>query len=259
MQNLTQKRILVILKAINKISNWTIIPKVYFKKHKEKNFIIKMKNGIKIKLRTNSTDLQAFANVWLLEEYRRKGFKIKNNDLVIDIGSHIGLFTTYASQYCKNGKIFSYEPIKENFELLNDNTKMNNLTNVNSNNIAVSDYNGIKKIFLSEDEAGHSFYAKSNRYVEVDTISLNKIIELNNIQKCDFLKLDCEGAEFEILEGLNEQYYNKIEKICLEYHLNKNNSEKLEKLKRKLEKLHFFVTDIPSTQEMGVLFAKKSI
>lgn len=258
MQNLTQKRIFVILKAINKISNWTVIPKVYFKKYKDKNFVIKMKNGIKIKLRTNSTDLQAFANVWLLEEYRKNGFEIKNNDVIIDIGAHIGLFTTYVSQYCKRGRIFAYEPIKENFELLNENIRINNLMNVNSKNNAVSDKNGIRKIFLSDDESGHSFYANGDKYVEVNTLTLNEIIEHNGIQKCNFLKLDCEGAEFEILEGLNEQHYNKIEKICLEYHLDRDDFGKLIELKSKLKKMHFFISDIPSTPEMGILFAKKS-
>lgn len=258
MQNLTQKRILVILKAIYKISNWTVIPNVYYKKYKDKNFIVKMKNGIQIKLRTNSTDLQAFANVWLLEEYRRNGFEIKNDDVIIDIGAHIGLFTTYVSQYCKRGRIFSYEPIKENFELLNENIRSNNLMNVNSNNIAISDKNGIRKIFLSNDESGHSFYTNGDKYVEVNTITLNEIIEQNDIQKCNFLKLDCEGAEFEILEGLNEQHYDKIEKICLEYHLNSNDSKKLIELKSKLKKMHYLIMDIPSTPKMGILFAKKA-
>lgn len=254
-----RKRILVILKAIYKISNWTIIPKVYYKKYKDENFIVKMKNGIQIKLRTNSTDLQAFANVWLLEEYRRKGFEIKNDDVIIDIGAHIGLFTTYVSQYCKRGRIFSYEPIKENFELLNENIRSNNLMNVNSNNIAISDKNGIRKIFLSNDESGHSFYANGDKYVEVNTITLNEIIEQNDIQKCNFLKLDCEGAEFEILKGLSEKHYDKIEKICLEYHLNSNDSKKLIELKSKLKKMHYLIRDIPATPEMGILFAKKII
>ena len=80
-----------------------------------------MRSGIKIMLRVNSTDLMAFTHVWLLKEYERPGFEIKNNDIIIDIGGHIGLFALYSSQFCKSGKIYCFEPIKENFDMLKSN------------------------------------------------------------------------------------------------------------------------------------------
>ena len=83
-----------------------------------------------MKLRTNSTDLMAFTSVWLDEEYSKPKFEIETDDVVLDIGAHIGLFTLFASQFCTNGKIYCFEPIKENFELLQENIKMNNLENV---------------------------------------------------------------------------------------------------------------------------------
>lgn len=258
MQNLTIKRFVVFIESIKKISNWTIILKVYFHRYENNNFIIKTKNDLKIKLRTKSTDLQAFANVWLLEEYKERGFEINNEDTIIDIGGHVGLFSMYASIKCKSGKIFTYEPIKENFQLMKENIQLNKLTNINIFNLGVSDKNGKKKIFLNKDSSGHSFYAKTDQWIEINTISLNDIFKTNNIEKCHFLKLDCEGAEFEILEGLNEQYFEKIEKLCLEYHIFENDSDKFQKLKRKLIKYNFSLNEKPITRNMGTLFAIKS-
>ena len=45
-------------------------------------------------------------NVWLIQEYLDDEFNIENNDVVLDIGGHIGLFALFASQFCKKGKIF---------------------------------------------------------------------------------------------------------------------------------------------------------
>ena len=60
----------------------------------------------------------ALTNVWLIQDYSSKDFSIKNDDIVIDVGAHIGLFALFASQYCKSGKIYCFEPVKENYDLL---------------------------------------------------------------------------------------------------------------------------------------------
>lgn len=112
------KKIIILLKAIQVIKNWQTFVDLYFHKIRTDYTILEMRSGIKVKLRTDSTDLMAFVNVWLVEEYKKQGFEIKDEDIVIDIGAHIGLFALYASQFCKSGKIFCFEPIKENFDIL---------------------------------------------------------------------------------------------------------------------------------------------
>lgn len=78
-----------------------MVPLAYFKLVKSEHFTLLLKNGIKVKLRTDSTDLQAFVNVWILEEYKESGFDVGDDGVVFDIGAHIGLFTLYCSQFCK--------------------------------------------------------------------------------------------------------------------------------------------------------------
>ena len=71
------------------IKNWYNIPFVYYKIIKEKYFIINLRNNLKCKIRIKSTDLQAFANVWLNKEYEEIGFFIESDETVIDSGAHI--------------------------------------------------------------------------------------------------------------------------------------------------------------------------
>ena len=244
---------------INKVRNWHVLLLVYFKIYNKKIFILKLKNTFKLKLRTRSTDIYAFTNVWLVEEYKREGFPIESSDNIIDVGAHIGLFTVYAAQFCKNGRIFSYEPVKENFELLKENISLNVLNNVYIFNNAVSDSTGTIKIYLNqEDQAAHSSYHKSEKYIEANAVSIKDIIDMNKIEVCNFLKLDCEGSEFKILDGIDDNYFDKIKKMCLEYHILDEKSADLKQLKDRFKRLNYDIIDIPSSNIMGILFAKKS-
>jgi hypothetical protein len=80
---------------------------------------------------------------------------------------------------------------------------------------------------------------------------------INKIEKCGLLKLDCEGAEYEILDTLEEGIYAKIQRIILEFH--QGCPKKLEKLRRKLESEGFFVKTVVSaySRTEGMLYCWK--
>ena len=256
MPSFSQK--ITILKKARKIfKNWIIFPFSYYNLIPSKIIIFKTRTNKIIKIRKNSTDLMALTNVWLFEEYKKEGFEIKQNDVIIDIGAHIGLFSLYVSQFCTNGKIFSFEPVKENFELLCSNLEKNNLERVNSFNSAVSKSNTFVKMFINNDEAGHSIFSKTSTEIKLKSITLQKIFDDNYIKNCNLLKLDCEGAEYEIIETLPNEYFNKIEKIVMEYHLSNSNPELISQLKEKLISQGFEIEIFPSTKGMGMIFAKK--
>ena len=120
-------KIQLALKAREKFTNWHISVNLYFKKIKDEHVILETKNNIKIKIRTDSTDIMQLATVWLAEDYKITDFSINDNDIIIDIGAHIGLFSLFASQYCKKGKIYCFEPIKENYDILTENIDLNKL------------------------------------------------------------------------------------------------------------------------------------
>lgn len=245
-----------ILKAVKILRNWYLYPLLYFGMLNS-NPILSLRNGLKIKVRTNSTDVQAFTNVWILEEYRRQLSLVNESDVVIDIGAHIGLFSLYVSQFYKNGSIFCFEPIKENYDLLSYNISLNKRKNVKAFQKAVADKSGVVKVFLSPDAAAHSLFLKGSSYQEVESISLKEILDSHEIESCDLLKMDCEGSEYMILNSLPEKYFDRIHKVVMEYHLITEKPELIQDLVRKLVSLNYEVVTEKKTDDYGLLFATR--
>ena len=246
-------RLLILLKSIQIIKNWYILPLVYFKIFRKKYYILKLKNGKKIKLRNNSTDIHTFTNIWIIEEYLQ--IENEKNRIIIDIGAHIGLFSIYALKFNPK-EIIAFEPIKENYDLLKENILLNKIENIKCHNIAISDKISDVEIYVNEDFAAHSLIKKEGQPRKVKSISLKNIFDENKISECDILKLDCEGSEYLIFEALPDNYYNKIKKIIMEYHIFDSDYKHLEKLKNNLEKMNFILKINPTNKNMGMLYAR---
>ena len=250
-------KVRILVRSWKILKNWYLYPLVYFKLTKKDYVIFETRSGLKIKIRVNSTDLMALTHVWMIQEYSGDDFPISNDDVIIDVGAHIGLFALFASQFCKNGKIFCYEPIKENYKILIENIEMNQIQNIFPNNLAVTKETSRVKIFLNDDQSGHSMFIQNKNFVEVDSKSLSDIFIDNGIKECDFLKLDCEGAEYEIVESLPSDLFTKINKTAIEYHMVDTKPELLEQLINKLKQFSFSVHTRSLFADIGFLFAKK--
>lgn len=251
------KKIGLLIQSIKTFKNWYLLPIVYFKLTNQKYVIFETRNKIKMKLRADSTDVMTLVNIWLVKEYSKFGFEIKPKDVIIDVGSHIGLFALFVAQFCNQGKIYCFEPIKENFELLIDNLKLNKIENVKIFNKAISADSRTIKIYRNEDEAAHSMFRESTNYVEIESVSLKKVFDENKIEKCDLLKIDCEGAEYEIIESVPKEYFNKIKQIVIEYHFVDSKPYQIKNLKEKLTCCLFKIFTIENYKDMGMLYAIK--
>ena len=250
-------KINVLKECLKLFRNWHLYPLVYFKLVKAPLIHFQTRNNLRITLRTDSTDLMALTNVWLTKEYSKSGFEVKNNDVIIDVGAHIGLFSLLISKQCMSGKIFCFEPIKENFDLIISNLELNKITNVFAINMAASADSGTVTIYLNEDQAGHSMHQMSSKKIRTKSISLENIFETNSIEKCDFLKIDCEGEEYSILSALPDLYYNRIKKIFIEYHMADVKPQLLKDLISRLHLLAFKTIQTETTSSMGLLYASK--
>lgn len=246
----------IFLRAIKILKNWQLYPMIYFHRINDEHAIFETKTGVKIKFRTDSSDFMAFTNVWLAKDYSRPRFEIKPNDIIIDIGSHIGLFALYAAQFCTNGTIFCFEPVKENYDLLQENIKLNNIKNIVAFNLAVSGESSHITLFLSEDKSAHSIHTTSPNEIKVESKSLRDIIDEGKIKMCDFIKIDCEGSEYEILDKLPPDYLAKIKKMVIEYHLSDIKPDLLRDLVKKLES-SFDITKKELHDGMGMLYVLK--
>lgn len=258
------KRAMTAIKAIFTYENWFTFLKNHFQKFKgAKEVIIKLRNGIKYQIRTNTMDAGIITEIWIHEYYTKPvAFEIGENDTVVDIGAHIGVFTIFAANKAKKGKVYSFEPVKENFELLKNNIGLNNLINVVPFNMAVSNTTKPLTLFFNdENTGGHSFYDKNQgtSKIVVEATTLEELIRKNNIERIDFLKMDCEGGEYKIFFESNDETLAKINKISMEFH-NLNDELNLTTLKNFLERKNFKVVKAFYTSNqtsVGMLYAKR--
>ncbi|EPA05226.1 methyltransferase, FkbM family [Candidatus Nitrosarchaeum limnium BG20] len=230
---------------------------IYFKTIKKDQVILETRNKLKIKIRTHSTDIMQLGTVWFTNDYNMPGFEIRDNDIIVDVGAHIGLFALFASQFCKNGKIYCFEPIKENYEMLSDNTNLNEIKNIIPLNLAVSKENEHVRIYLDLDESAHSIFPQGNTFVDVKSTTVKRFFDEYKIENCDLVKIDCEGAEYEIIDSIPEEYFSRINKIIIEYHLIDKKLELYQNLLKKLENMSFKTKTRKISEDMGMIYAMR--
>jgi FkbM family methyltransferase len=159
-----------------------------------------------------------------------KYFPFYKNSIIIDVGAHKGFFSLFASKNLKdNAVIYSIEPSSSNYNQLLRNIELNEIKNIKSFNIALNGKGGENKLYLSLDENNSLIINEkddiSKNYEVVNCETLDSFIDINHIELVDFLKLDCEGSEYEILFNASKATFNKIKTISLEFHDLKDESK----------------------------------
>lgn len=153
--------------------------------------------------------------------------KLKKGDVVIDVGASIGDFSISASK--KVQKVYSIE--------------MNNkLVQLFKRNISINNAGGIE-------------------IINQRLTSLNGLFHQYKINRCDFLKIDCEGSEYEIFKNTSSETLKKIKYIVFEIHLFNNKMKKNYLwLKKSLLKNRFSLKELdnPVHNNMKFLFCAKS-
>lgn len=180
------------------------------------------RNGLSLIFRARTQDRTAINEVLIYNLYQKKGFAIHDTDIVVDIGAHIGTFTLLASKSARHGKVLAYEPEQSNFSLLQRNLLLNNCENTIPFLIGVAGTSGTKTLYIPEGNLtdAPSLYTMHHgmRKIEISTTSLKDILLANHLRRIDYLKMDCEGGEYEILYETSPKVLQKIKKIVLEYH-----------------------------------------
>ena len=227
---------------------------------KNTNISIRLKNGLNFIVRAQTMDRSVIKEVWLQNIYNKFGVNVSKGDTVFDIGAHVGIFSIYAAELSDNGKVYAFEPFIENFKRLENHKKINQKENLFIYNKGVYSSEGLQTLHLSPDNntGGHSIHLKNNgeKKIEIQTIRLDDFCEKEKINQIDFLKMDCEGAEFEILKS-NETILNKVSKIVMECHPYENNT--VQSMIQLLERNGFKVNSISnnSTEGIKMLYAIK--
>jgi FkbM family methyltransferase len=199
-------------------------------------------------------------HIILLEEYSPPGFQVDRGNVVLDIGANRGVFVAYAV-LCGAEEVHAFEPNRSNFDHLVKLVERNRLAQVETAQKAVSDSEGPIKLYVNARHSRHSIIEpnvlpeEEHSAVEVvDSIRLDDIVQSRG--PIDLIKMDCEGAEFEILLGASDKTLARIDRMVVEYH-GSSDSPELAGLSDRLKRAGFglIVKPDPFGDPYGLLFA----
>jgi FkbM family methyltransferase len=172
-------------------------------------------------------------------------FRPKEGDVVVDVGAHIGRYTIIASkQVGPNGKVIAIEADPSNFEMLNHNIELNRLANVTTLNYAAFSKEAKIKLYLPAGDIFTKYNTimsnwvwvrpEEDKFVEVNGNTLDNLLQQIGIRQVNWIKIDVEGAEFEVLKGANNLLLNNKDIVLLvEVHGSPNDyGWKVEEFKR---------------------------
>lgn len=140
--------------------------------------------------------------------------------VIVDIGANMGCFSVFAAERCPAATVLSYEPEAGNYDILNKNITVNHFQDrVRAHQCAVAGEGGLRELIVGESPLNSLVIdSQSQRRQRVDCITLSDIITGHNLPQIDFLKINCEGAEYEIIERCPDSDIAKLRTIRLEYH-----------------------------------------
>ncbi|HWP85667.1 MAG TPA: FkbM family methyltransferase [Terriglobia bacterium] len=172
-----------------------------------------------------------FYEVWSKRDYDLPGFAFGPSLTVIDVGANQGFFSLYAAS--KGAKVYAFEPCAENFEVLKWNVARNRLQDrVQAFNTAIAGASGQIVLYVGLDRSGEILSGSVSicnperggagvQTRSVRAVTLDSVMNDLQIRKCDFLKMDCEGAEYDILRNTSAATFRKIARIAMECHGNR--------------------------------------
>ncbi len=188
-----------------------------------KDFLIISKNGIKAAIRKNTMDYQT---LFIRNEDLISEIELNPDEIFIDIGANVGVYTLQIAAKFPNNKIVSIEAHPDEFNALKRNVKeVNDLKNVSLVNMAVFSNND--GILLYEQDiwtAGNSAFVKSAKSIKIPSDTLDNIIQkLENDKKIEknkkmVIKMDIEGSEYYALREASKTL-QKCKKIIIEVHI----------------------------------------
>jgi FkbM family methyltransferase len=197
---------------------------------------------------------------------RREYGKLQKCKTIVDIGANMGSFAIYAARSCPDARIFCYEPHPRNFEFLTQNILVNALgQRITAFQCAVAATSDQRTFGLGQSPT-HSFLgAETGDFETVRCTTLTEILSSRCLGGIDFLKINCEGAEYEILESCGPNDLKRVANIRLEYHnldgATKNGryiSQFLEGQGYKIERFTRYIEKSGLFEESGFIWASRA-
>lgn len=154
---------------------------------------------------------------------RRIEQEMKPYGVFYDIGANVGFYSLFAATLIGSGKVFAFEPVPANVAYLWEHLKLNGITNVFPLELAVCDQTG--KLSFAVEDSGSMGHLHSDGALEVETTTLDALIQEERIPPPAYVKMDIEGAELKALRGARICFTRYQPKLFLSTHGEKIHAE----------------------------------
>jgi len=208
------------LKNATKISRWEIAKL-------RSNFASKDHSvlaGKKIEIVDSFWHLHSLKEIFVEQTYK---FKSKSDTpTILDCGANIGLSAIFFKQQYPKANIIAFEPDAKIFSKLRNNLKAFNLHDVKLYNNAIWTEDTVLNFDQDNALGGRINHAESHsNTTQVSALALTPFIN----KRIDFLKIDIEGAEFDVLKSIEHKLL-LVENLFIEYHSDPQQPQKLAEL-----------------------------
>ncbi len=234
-----------IIYMVKNVQNWAEYIQYKFRGRKNDTFTFKLRNGLQV-IVPKKIQPEFKENVFdeMYFKHLPKSIINQGHPVIIDIGANVGFFSIFAFLKCPQAKIIAFEPIQRNFIELQKNTSQIPTKILTIVNKAVS--SSVEQIVLKFDKNQSITTSASifnnvygNDEERVLSTTLEKIMSEFELPTIDILKLDCEGAEYEIIYKTPTPIFKRIKSICLETHQGPKNDENCFALANYLKELGY--------------------
>lgn len=216
--------------TVKLFKNW---PEIYRDKlQKKETREVFLRNGFSISMSKRDAVLPIVDEIFREKVYGDLSM-LKGAPIIIDIGAHIGIFVLYVKSQIPQAKMYCFEPSIENNIFLKKNIENNKLKDCYISNNGLAGQEGSRILHIDGSSSGkNSLFGEKGQLQQIEVTTLPKI--LSKIGPVDFVKIDIEGAEVEVMDSLSERDFSLIKTIAIECKPNYK-----EKLQQKLEKFGF--------------------
>ncbi len=180
--------------------------------------ILELRNGLRYLVRPGTSDLAVLNEAVLRNPYLSPGYvQLREDAVVVDVGANIGDFTIQEVALCPRGRIYAVEPISQNARMIEVNKLLNGMSNIEVFPVALGADEGEITIHVAGSQSSSYFFSHQQPEETVRLITLPRLMQECGIERIDLLKLDCEGAEWDILPACSA-LLPRIDQICMECH-----------------------------------------
>ena len=205
----------------------------------------------------NNLDYKVINETWVENVYRIHQYHFSGDKVFVDIGANIGSVSIFVDSFNKiledKIKVYAVEPEPNNIDLLNYNILNNPTENITIVNNAVWHEEGTVTV---SNKGGNSsiVYKTDSDFSHIEAITIEHLLNKYNIKEVDVMKIDIEGAEFDLIINTPAEILAKIKYLTLEF--DKSFDGKFGIMVEKLSK-QFGLEILGSPERGGYIYANR--